>query len=142
MYHPKNTHNWGSLIRTANLLKANFIATIGRRFPKQSSDTLKSHRHIPIYEYSTFEDFKKHLPYSCEIVGVELDDRAKYIHEFTHPARAVYLLGAEDKGLPPKVRDECHRLVKLKGRMSMNVACAGSIVLYDRVKDQTPGEIA
>ncbi|MFV1872286.1 MAG: TrmH family RNA methyltransferase [Oleiphilus sp.] len=43
------------------------------------------------------------------------------------------LLGAESSGLPNKVFERCHSLIKLPGEFSLNVASAGSIVIYDRV---------
>jgi tRNA G18 (ribose-2'-O)-methylase SpoU len=133
IYRPKKVTNWGSLIRTANLLDCSFIAAIGARFPIQHTDTRKSHRHLPIYEFATFEEFRKFMPVDCQLVGVELDERSKDLKDFVHPERAVYLMGAEDDGLPPAVMNECKQLVKLKGEHSMNVACAGSIVLYHRM---------
>lgn len=134
LYHPKKSSNWGSLVRTANLLNCSFIAAIGSRYPIQVSDTLKTHRHLPIFQFTTFEEFNKYMiPHDCQLVGVELDERAKDLREFVHPERAIYLLGAEDHGLPTKIMDECHHLVKLQGEYSMNVAVAGSIVLYHRV---------
>lgn len=134
LYRPKKVSNWGSLIRTASLLDCKFIVAIAARYPIQASDTLKSHRHVPIYEFETFEEFQKFMPkMNCQLVGVELDERAKELKDFVHPERAIYMLGAEDDGLPPNVMNECKQLVKLKGEHSMNVACAGSIVLYHRM---------
>ena len=48
---------------------------------------------------------------------------------------AVYLLGAEDAGLPSCVLQECHSVVSLPSERyaSYNVASAGAIVMYDRV---------
>jgi tRNA G18 (ribose-2'-O)-methylase SpoU len=133
LYRPKKHTNWGSLVRTARILDCSFIVAIGARYPIQSSDTQKVHRHLPIYEFETFEEFEQFMPkIDCRLVGIELDDRAKELRDFVHPERAIYLLGAEDSGLPPKVMDKCSQLVKLKGKYSMNVACAGSIVLYHR----------
>ena len=58
---------------------------------------------------------------------------------FSHPKRAVYLLGSEDNGLTRKAMDKCHALVRLPGERSMNVAVAGSIVMYDRHNKYAPG---
>lgn len=125
--------NLGTLWRTANLFDAAFIFTVGpRRYRHQCSDTLKTPRHIPLFRFDTVDDLFSHLPWSCELVGVELDDRATPLHEFTHLQNACYLLGAEDHGLCKATLDRCHRLVRLPGRMSMNVAVAGSIVINDR----------
>ncbi len=72
------------------------------------------------------------IPYDCRLVGIEIDDKAEFLHEFQHPKRAIYLLGAENDGLPQEVRDKCHFLIKLPGNSSLNVGVTGSIVLHDR----------
>lgn len=133
MYFPKTNTNIGTLFRTAHIFDCDFYAIIGTRFEKQASDTMKSWRHVPVFIYKDFEDFYTHLPHDCQLVGIELDTKSNLVEKFTHPERCVYLLGAEDNGLPPKVMDRCHRLVRMQGERSMNVAVAGSIVVYDRV---------
>jgi tRNA G18 (ribose-2'-O)-methylase SpoU len=129
---PKKSVNVGSLMRTAAILGASFVAVIGRRYQPQASDTLKSYRHIPYFEYETFQQFLAHRPYGAMLVGVELTDTAHELATFVHPEQAVYLMGAEDHGLPVEILNECDTIVKLKGEFSMNVAIAGSIVLYHR----------
>jgi tRNA G18 (ribose-2'-O)-methylase SpoU len=59
--------------------------------------------------------------------GVELSN-------FQHPEQAVYLLGAEDYGLPEKIMQKCHQIISIESvRLNcFNVAVAGSIVMYDR----------
>jgi len=74
----------------------------------------------------------QNIPYDCRLVGVEIDDRAEMLHEFAHPKRAIYLLGAEDTGLPEYIKEKCHFIVKLPGNTSLNVGVTGSIVLHDR----------
>lgn len=129
----KTETNVGTLWRSADLMGASFIFTIGKRYKYQSSDTMKTFRHIPLYHYETFEDFYKALPHDCQLVGIELHEKSKYIKSFFHPERCVYLLGAEDNGLTKEAIEKCHRLVQLPGKSSMNVAVAGSIVMYDRI---------
>ncbi len=128
--HTKTEANVGTLWRSADLLGAAFIFTIGRRYRRQASDTMKTSRRIPMWHFETLDGLV--LPIDCPLVGVELDDRATPIETFTHPERCVYLLGAEDHGLTKAAIARCHRLVKLPGRASMNVAAAGTVVLYDR----------
>jgi len=41
-------------------------------------------------------------------------------------------LGAEDHGLSKKAIESAHFLVKFNTKLSINVAVAGSIVMYDR----------
>jgi tRNA G18 (ribose-2'-O)-methylase SpoU len=137
--HTKNEYNVGSLWRSANLFGASFLFTIGRRYKHQSSDTMKSILHTPLFHFETMEDMYEHLPYDCVLVGVELSDRAVALGGFSHPKRAVYLLGSEDNGLTLKAMERCHALVRLPGERSMNVAVAGSIVMYDRHNKYAPG---
>lgn len=134
LYRPKSECNVGTLWRSAFLQDAAFVGTIGARYKRQASDTPNTANHVPLINYSSLDDLIDHLPYSCPIVAVELEDRAKPLPEFWHPERAVYLLGAEDNGIPPSVLNRCHHVVQIPSERpwSMNVAVAGSIVLYDR----------
>lgn len=128
----KTATNYGTLLRTANILGASFLFLIGKRFKKQSSDTCATWKHIPVFEYQDFESFYNNLPYNCRLVGIELTDKAVLLEKFVHPERACYILGAEDHGLSPEIMKRCHFTVKLFGAFSMNVATAGSIVIYHR----------
>lgn len=134
LLNPKHKTNVGSLWRQAFLYDAAFVATIGARYERQASDTPGTANHIPLNHYRDFDDLMEHLPHGCRLVGVELDDRAQPLDRYTHPLNAVYLLGAEDNGIPPKVLARCHQVVQIPGvrEFSMNVAAAGSIVMYDR----------
>lgn len=134
VYHPKTEANIGTLMRSAFLYDAAFVFTVGRRYKEQASDTPRTARHIPLFHFDTVSDLIEHLPHGAPLVGIELDPRATVLHEYSHRERAVYLLGAEDNGLPVDVIDRCHELVVLDSvqPQSMNVATAGSIVLYDR----------
>lgn len=129
----KTEMNIGTLWRSAKIFDASFIFTIGRRYKKQASDTLKAWRHIPFYQYDTFEQFYSSMPYDCRLIGIELDRRAKMINNFIHPERCIYLLGAEDNGLSSEALNKCHSIIQLPGEYCLNVAVAGSIVLYDRL---------
>lgn len=74
-----------------------------------------------------------HLPAGCPVVAVELTEDAIPLQEFRHPQRCIYLLGAEDAGIPADVLDCCGSTVRIVGDHCYNVAVAGSIVMYDRV---------
>lgn len=128
----KTPENLGVLWRSAQNMGASFIFTIGNRYSKQACDTHKAVGAMPYFHYDTFEEFYKHMPKSAMLVGVELDDRAVALDSFVHPKRAVYLLGAEDHGLTKEAIERSHHLVKFNTTLSINVAVAGSIVMYDR----------
>lgn len=133
IYHSKTEVNLGTLWRSAYQLGAAGIFTIGRRYKTQSSDTLKTWRHIPMRQYNTIDELVETLPNACPLIGIEMGGLP--LSTFTHPERACYLLGAEDHGLPPTIMKRCHYNVSI-GAMrtaSFNVAVAGSIVMYDRM---------
>jgi len=131
IYHPKTEANIGTLWRSAHNFGADFIFTIGKRYKKQASDTTKAERHVPLYEYTSFEDFKEHLPKGCGIVFVEQTEGARNIKDIEHPETACYILGAEDQGVPEELMVG-HRKVFIDTPLCLNVSVAGSIVLYDR----------
>ena len=72
----KRDHNIGTLWRSAYILGASYIFTIGKKYKKQTSDVLKTWARIPLFHYEDFDDFRKHIPYDCRLVGVELDERS------------------------------------------------------------------
>lgn len=133
IYQPKTVANIGTLWRSANLMGANFLAVIGKRYKRQSSDTMKSDKHIPLFEYNNFDDFYKNLPKGCQLWGIELDSRAHLLGTKIHPQQVCYLLGAEDNGLPESILQKCVSIIKLDTERSLNVAVAGSIVMYSRL---------
>ena len=134
VYRPKTAANIGTLWRTATLSGAALIFPVGERYQRQPSDTPKTWRHIPLLHFADLDDLVEHLPFSAPLVGVELDERAKPLWKFAHPERAVYLLGAEDDGLPPAVLKRCHHVIQIESdqAQSMNVATAGAVITYHR----------
>ena len=133
IYNVKNKCNVGTLLRSAYIYGASFVFTIGKRFKKQSSDTIKSYRHIPLFQYKDIEDWKENIPYDCQPICIEISDNAIELNEFNHPERAVYLLGAEDHGLPDKILKNYKTIIIPTYRdFCLNVATAGSVVMYDR----------
>lgn len=128
----KTPANLGTLWRSAFNFGAAFLFTVHQRYPPQRSDTVKAWRHVPLHNYVDFEAFSGAVPMDCEVIGVELHERAKPLGNFTHPERAIYLLGAEDSGLSKAAICRCSRLVQIESLMCLNVAVAGSIVMWHR----------
>lgn len=134
VYHPRTEDNVGTLWRTAMTYNAAFVATIGRRYEQQSSDTCKTPQSVPLHHYASLADLVDHLPDGCPLVGVELEERAVPLTKFRHPLRALYLLGAEDHGLPATALEHCHSVVQISTPQpwSLNVAVAGALVIAHR----------
>ena len=136
VYHPKTKENIGTLWRSADNFGADYIFTIGRRYKRQASDTTGAESHIPLYEFDSIEDFKKHLPRGCRPVFTEQTDDAVSLTNFTHPKQCAYILGAEDNGIPENLmRGEVK--VEIDTPQCLNVSVAGSIVMYDRQNKKT-----
>lgn len=129
----KTKHNLGTLWRSAQAFGASFLFTVGRRYQRQGSDTTKAYREIPLFHFQTVEALVEHLPYDCPLVGVELDSQAKPLPEAGHRERLCYLLGAEDYGLSKDALWWCHHFIQIPADYVLNVAVAGSIVMYDRM---------
>lgn len=132
IYKGKSTHNLGTLWRSAYQLGAAGVFIIGARFPRQASDTVKSWRHVPVREYDDFDHFLSCRPHGALLVGIEMGGRS--LRNYCHPEQAVYLLGAEDHGLPDAILAKCNSRISLDAMRtaSFNVAVAGSIVMYHR----------
>lgn len=140
IFNPKTDHNIGTLWRTAYILGAAYIFTVGKRYKKQASDVTRTWARIPYFHYDTLEDLLENIPYDCHLIGVELTPDAIWLNDLDHPKRAIYLLGSEDQGLPEAVLNRCQKVVKLPGNSSLNVAVTGSIVIYDRAT-KMPGKL-
>lgn len=131
----KSALNLGTLWRSANIMGASGIFTIGKRYPKrQSTDTMNTPKHIPLREFDVFDDFYKSIPRDTKLIGVELIESSKSLFEFKHPERAIYLLGAEDWGIHKNILACCSDVIKIPfDKNSLNVSTTGSIVMYDRI---------
>lgn len=132
-WKPKTADNVGTLWRSAHVFGASFLAVVGGRYHHQPSDTTKAPRHVPLYEYDTFDAFYAGLPHGCRVIGVELVENARSLPGYGHPDQAVYLLGPEDGSLSPAVLERCHSRLVIPGAYCLNLAVAGSVVMYDRV---------
>ena len=132
IYNIKTAINIGTLWRSAYQLGASGIFTIGKRYSEQASDTVKAYRHIPMREFLTFDEFCEARPKGARLIGIEMG--GKPLSSYSHPEQAIYLLGAEDSGLPTDIMKQCDNVIAIETikTESYNVAVAGSLVMYHR----------
>ncbi len=126
--------NVGNLVRSSHAFGASFFFTVGAQYraSEARSDTSKAPDHMPIYNWASIEDMV--LPQGCALVGIELTDDAIELPSFGHPLRAAYVLGPERGSLSPAMLARCRYVIKIPTAFCINVAMAGAIVMYDRVK--------
>ena len=126
--------NLGNLMRSAHGFGASFTFTIGAAYQvlEARADTSKGTQHIPHYDWKSVAEMV--LPEGCKLVGIELLNEAVDLPSFHHPLRAAYVLGAERGDLSPELLSRCHHLVRIPSRFAVNLAMAGAIVMYDRLR--------
>ena len=126
--------NLGNLMRSAHGFGAAFTFTIGATYQAQEAhaDTSKSRQHVPHYNWAGLAELA--LPEGCRLVGVELLDEAIDLPSFRHPLRAAYVLGPEQGALSPQLLARCDHLVRIPSSFCINLAMAGAIVMYDRLR--------
>ena len=126
--------NLGNLMRSAHGFGASFTFTIGATYQalEARADTSKGRQHLPHYNWASVEELA--LPEGCRLVGVELLDEAIDLPSFRHPLRAAYVLGPEQGALSPELLARCQHVVRIPSSFCINLAMAGAIVMYDRVR--------
>ncbi|MEM6666039.1 MAG: RNA methyltransferase [Pseudomonadota bacterium] len=126
--------NAGNLVRTAHGFGASFVFVIDPhpRLRAMHADTARSSTQVPFYLHDTLDDLA--LPRHCQLVGVELTEDAVDLPSFHHPTQAAYLLGPERTGLDAATLARCDHVIRIPTAFSLNVATAGAVVMYDRMR--------
>lgn len=134
----QDPQNFGTLLRTAEAVGVHGVVIAERRAVGVTPAVVKASAgavaHLKIAQVTnlarTIDDLKKE---NVWIVGVENDSVAKDYSEFDFKMALALVLGSEGAGLGRLVKEKCDFLVRLPmwGKIeSLNVAVAGSIVLY------------
>ncbi len=132
-------HNIGSLVRTAHAVAAEEVVLVGDRdWNVEAARTAELY--TTVTQVADLEAFREHLAAGrWNLVAVELDARAANLFEAEYPDRPCFLLGAEVGGVPEALLAESRLIVQIPqwGLVpSLNVAVAGSIVVYDYLAKQ------
>jgi tRNA G18 (ribose-2'-O)-methylase SpoU len=126
--------NLGNLVRTAHAFGASFVFLVdpdARLRDALATDTSRADWQLPIYRYGSAEALD--LPQHCRLVGCELTDDAIDLPSFSHPVAAAYVFGPERSSLSLAMQRRCDFVVRIPTRFCINLAVAGSIVMYDRM---------
>ncbi len=134
----QDPQNFGTLLRTAEAVGVHGVVIAERRAVGVTPAVVKASagavEHLKIARVTnlarTLEELKRA---NVWIVGVENDPAAQDYSHFDFSIPLALVLGSEGSGLGRLVKEKCDFLVRLPmwGKVeSLNVAVAGSIVLY------------
>tara|TARA_Y100001970_G_scaffold254321_1_gene329972 strand:+ start:1224 stop:1727 length:504 start_codon:yes stop_codon:yes gene_type:complete len=126
--------NAGNLFRTAHAFGASFLFTINAQYSvkKVKSDTSIAPKNIPWYDFNSVTNLN--LPRGCSLIGVEFQEDSIELPVFRHPSNAAYIFGPEMGNLSPEILKICIQVIKIPTNFSLNVATAGAIIIYDRIR--------
>lgn len=136
--HLQDPQNLGTLLRTAEIVGIHGVIIPGRRAAEitpsvvNASSGAVEHLHIAVVTNlaQSIEKLQKH---GVWVVGVEDDAKAQYYDQTDLNMPLAVVLGSEGAGMARLTRERCDFMVKLPmhGQIhSLNVAVAGSVVLY------------
>ena len=126
-------------MRSAHAFGASFTFTIGAQYQalEARADTSKGHWHLPHYNWD-----RARATWCCRRAAnwsaSSFSTTAVALPSFRHPLQAAYVLGPERGSLSDDLLARCDFTVKIPTTFCVNVAMAGAIVMYDRVKSLAP----
>lgn len=127
---PKDKYNLGGALRAMGCYGAHLLLLAGMRMQRQSADTQKAWRHLPVLEV---DDLMAAIPFGAVPVCIEITDDAVPLPQFTHPERAFYIFGPEDGSVKVEYQRRCKHRVMVPTAYCMNLAATVNVVLYDRL---------
>jgi tRNA(Leu) C34 or U34 (ribose-2'-O)-methylase TrmL len=120
----KYRENLGHIMRLALNFGASSIYLVGCKYTRQAADTLNTAHTIPVVECEEIPDIV-----GTQRVYLELSPDAVPLPEYSHPKRALYIIGPENGSLDVPHGFDC---VEIQTVASMNQSQATAVLLYDR----------
>lgn len=133
LHQPKTSLNVGAVLRAAGCFGVTMVATSGHRYHRAPTDTMRSHRHLPLIQCGNLRNV---VPFDCVPVAVDLIPGAVDLKDYKHPERAFYIFGPEDGTLGREILGWCRDVVYIPTQGCLNLAAAVNVVLYDRAAKQ------
>lgn len=148
---PSSPGNLGSLIRSADAFGANGIIVTGHGVDIYDPQTIRastgSFFHVPVVHVEGhalltdwFQSVRARFP-QLQIIGTdEKGDHPLSECDLTQPS--IVMMGNETSGLSKALLEMCDVVTKIPmmgSASSLNVACAGSIVMYEMIRQKGVG---
>lgn len=144
---PSDHGNFGSLIRSANAFDVDAVFVVGHGIdwyePKVIRASLGAVFHTAIVQIQSMQALKDWIAQekarnNIRIVGADSTGNDSLVDVALHRPVAL-ILGNEAKGMSVALKEVCDQLVRIpiSGVVnSLNVACAGSILLWDIYRNE------
>jgi TrmH family RNA methyltransferase len=145
---PSDCGNFGSIIRSANSFQVDAIFVVGHAIdiydPKVIRSSLGSIFHSKVILIPSMQDFQNWVAdqkrkNGLSIVGTDSTGEVSlFDRKLTKPIAVI--LGNEAKGMSVALKEMCDYIVRIpiSGAVnSLNVACAGTIFLWDVYRNDT-----
>jgi 23S rRNA (guanosine2251-2'-O)-methyltransferase len=139
----EDPHNFGSLIRTAEVCGAHGIIIPKRRnvgvtptVYKSSAGAVEHMRIAKVTNINTVIDELKEK--GIWVYGADMDGK-EFSFETNFEGAVAVVVGSEGKGMSKLTKDKCDKLVKIpmKGKInSLNASVAGGILMYEVLKQR------
>lgn len=135
-------HNLGSIIRTANAVGAHGVIIPKRRSAAINQTVVKTScgavEYVPVARVTNITQTIKQLQnLGVWVVGTDMD--APLYYEANLTGNIAIVIGNEGEGISRLVKESCDLMVSLPmmGQVSsLNAAVAGSIVMYEAIKQR------
>jgi len=142
--HLQDPQNLGTLLRTAEIVGVHGVIIPGRRAAEITPAVVNASsgavEHLLISVVTNLSQSIERLQkQGVWVVGIEDDEKAQYYDQTDLNMPLALVLGSEGSGMARLTRERCDFLVKLPmvGQIySLNVAVAGSVVLYQALRDR------
>jgi RNA methyltransferase, TrmH family len=135
--------NLGTLIRTSEAIGGGGFILVGDNIDPYDSKVIRAtmgslfHQKLIRTSYSSLAHWIRR--HNCSVVGASPEGKIDF-HRFKYSSSTLLFLGEERKGLSQIQQDLCHHLIRIPmiGKIdSLNLAVAGSLLLYEVYKSQT-----
>ena len=128
---PKTPANLGNALRAAHAYGVSMVMYSGDRgwHRKIPTDVSRAWRRLPVLQVT---DIAAHRPKETRLVAVEIHPSARPLPGYRHPERAVYVFGPEDGSVSDDLLSACDDVVVIPTQISLNLAAAVNVTLYDR----------
>ncbi|UWG97870.1 23S rRNA (guanosine(2251)-2'-O)-methyltransferase RlmB [Dehalobacter sp. DCM] len=141
----EDPHNLGALLRTADAAGVHGVIIPKRRSvgltPAVGRTSAGAIEYVPVARVANLVQTLKYLKdEGCWVSGAEAGGKDIYQADLKGPR--VVVIGGEDKGLGRLVKETCDEVISLPmlGRIaSLNASVAGSIILYEVLRQRNKG---